>query len=703
MILSCGSERDGKSGAGTSDGGSDASDGTLDTAAPDATPGTGAETDTPPDNGDVTSPWATGPCDAGETGCLDQETTAICANGTFQSGTTCSGDDFCLAGACATALDCQAGTVTGCSSLTDEIVCTADGKAAAPRPCPAEQLCAAGACRAVVCTPDAASCTGFTTFHVCKSDGSGFEDEQACETGTCTGGTCLNQCETQIKFTSHIGCEYWSVDLDNDTTHNPALPFQLTPEMFPHSVVITNPNDGPAKVTVSIAATCENGESCEVGASTCGASETICSADGPAPYDLVLMDAEVPAGDSREFEMPVMSLRGTGIWRRAIRIRSSLPVVAYQFNPFDSENAASNDGSLLLPLNALGKRYFAVSLPSRGEIKDLFGNPWFPGNYGFLTVVAAANGTTTVTVTPTADVMANPAAGVPQDGSTPALLLAGTPYTFTLAQFDVLNLEHNPNTKPLGFGERPLDLTGSLIVADKPVAVFGGHQVAGISDDIKVQFTDEWDTCCTEHLEEQLMPVEAWGTAALAAKSRPRGYEIDQWYVVAGEDNVTVSTTPAIEGLDGNVLAKAGDWLRAQTDESFMVSATGKIQVVQWLVSSGQTQPKTGSTPGTGDPSMMIVPPSSQYRKDYVIRTAGGYSENWTTVIRKKGVEVFLDGSPIPDGNFDAFGDATWEIAYQKVDTGTHRFDADEPFGLMVYGYGTVTAYGYPGGMNLAQ
>ena len=703
----CSSAGGGGNDAASDGAGEGTSDGSVPIGQNDTTPGPGADTDqadTPQGNPDVTAPpdtsggeYVSGACEAGAVGCLDATTVAICANGIYQPGQICSNGGFCIGGVCAVPGPCTPGSLTGCESLGAQLRCNAAGDASVPEYCPGQQLCADGQCRDVACTPGVTACTDFTKFHACKADGSGFEPEQQCEVGTCTGGKCLTLCETNIKFTSNIGCEYWSVDLDNDTIHNPVLPNQLTPEMFPHSVIITNPNDGVASVTFTVAVTCADGSACSPTETTCGGKkETIC-ATGAAEYDLSFPDSKVPAHDSREFKMPVMNLRGSAISPKGIRIRSSLPVIAYQFNPFNSENAASNDGSLLLPRNGLGKHYFAVSLPTRGAI---FG---FPENPGFLTVVSTATGPTSVSVTPTVDVTANPAAGVPQDGTTPAILPAFGTYTFTLKPFEVLNLQSTPTTEIIGFGKVAKDLTGTRIDADQPIAVFGGHQASGITDDIKVQFQDEWDSCCTEHLEEQLMPVETWGKAAFCVKSKPRGYEIDQWFVVSGEDNVQLTTDPPIDGINGKTMAKAGERVRLQTDESFMLTATGKIQVVQFLVAQGMTQPKNSGTFGTGDPSMMIIPPKEQYRDNYVIRTADGYSENWTTVVRPKGLEIKRDGAAIPDSDFDGFGDGSWEYAYVKVDKGTHEFEsATGTFGLMVYGYGGVTAYGYPGGMNLS-
>src|SRR5690606_33273700 len=99
-----------------------------------------------------------------------------------------------------------------------------------------------------------------------KPDGSGWGEESACDAGkTCLGGKCLSLCEADIKYNTNVGCEYWSVDLDNDPVHNPVLPNQPTPEMFPHRVVISNPGNGPPTVTFTVKTTCADGSACSPG------------------------------------------------------------------------------------------------------------------------------------------------------------------------------------------------------------------------------------------------------------------------------------------------------------------------------------------------------------------------------------------------------------------------------------------------------
>ena len=208
------------------------------------------------------------------------------------------------------------------------------------------------------------------------------------------------------------------------------------------------------------------------------------------------------------------------------------------------------------------------------------------------------------------------------------------------------------------------------------------------------------------------MPLEQWGTAVNCVKTKPRGNEPDHWIFVAGEYNVALTTNPPglpVKGvkvngvaksvsLDGYVLAKPGDSIEVETPQSFNLTATGKIQATQIIVSRGVT------STFVGDPSMQIVPSPKHYRADYGILTAQGYTDNYATVVRPVGLAITLDGAPIDTflvGPFTPFGDGTWEYAYVDFKTGSHNFVSTSNFGLQVYGYGNATAYSYPGGMNL--
>ncbi|MSP92871.1 MAG: hypothetical protein EXR79_13875 [Myxococcales bacterium] len=617
------------------------------------------------------TPADTGPagaCTEGEALCHTATVAKVCVNGQFELKAKCPDSQLCVQGTCATPVDCKPGESKGCDGYTTELVCAADGKAIVPKKCKAPQQCAAGTCRDVVCTPGIAECAEQTTFKTCLDDGQGFSQPTKCKPGSvCFGGKCLSQCETNVKVTGNVGCEYWSADLDNYPD-----PFSAKqPDLIPHSIVISNPGQFDATITFELRGHCKGGAQCKPeGKCLQGHCGDEASA---APYKLALPNPVVKAGATVEFKMPVMNCDGSGIWHKGIHVLADQPIVAWQFNPFNGEGAASNDGSLLLPQHVLGKSYFAVTRPSGIAFMG------FKAQHGYFTVIAASKGTTKVTVTPTANVAAVAALGIPA-------LKKGQSWTATLEMGQVLSLESEGELSLQG----PADLTGSFIDADKPIAVFGGHE-----ETLETYEGGPKESCCAEHIEEQLLPLEAWGKDALCVKTKPRGVEKDIWFIMAGESGTTVKTTPSIKDLDGKTFAKPGNWVRIETEQSFMLEATGKVQVVQMIVSQQQTDDFIGDT------TMMVVPPKAEFRDNYQVLTAQGYDKNYGSVVRKLGAKVSLDGNPIAAGEFQPFGDGTWERGYVKFKEGPHAFEGDQPFGLMVYGYGNATAYGYPGGIQL--
>ncbi|MBV9496510.1 MAG: IgGFc-binding protein, partial [Acidobacteria bacterium] len=125
----------------------------------------------------------------------------------------------------------------------------------------------------------------------------------------------------------------------------------------------------------------------------------------------------------------------------------------------------SSDAYLALPVDAIGTDYVLMS--------------WGPGvGYGSELTVVATQNATTVTITPTVS------AGVRN---------AGVPFQLVMQQGQSYLLA------PAG-GDG--DLTGSTIVADKPISVFGGNS-AGQVPTTEVDFA--------EHMVEQMFPVNAWG------------------------------------------------------------------------------------------------------------------------------------------------------------------------------------------------
>lgn len=495
----------------------------------------------------------------------------------------------------------------------------------------ADAACDGADCGTLLCAPGQPACAGERTLGTCNEDGTAVLPGEDCPSGAaCRGGVCRSECLLAGKTPSYIGCEYWSVDLDNypDPFGDPAA--------VPHAVVIGNPSASTAHVQIGT------------------------QANVRLPANML----EVPAGEVRAFTFPRLDVDGTGITNHSFRLQSDWPVVAYQFNPLNNVGVASNDASLLLPAESLGTEYIVMSWPT-SPVPDVF---MVPPQHGYFTVVATRPGRTEVTVVPTANVQAGP--------TLPAMP-AGTPQTFTLQQGDVLNLEADgSNLFELQ------DLTGTTVTASQPVAVFGGHEEAVIGG------------CCADHLEEQLFPVNTWGTRYLAVPVEPRGGSRDLWRVLASEDATEIRTLPPQADADAFVLNR-GEFRDLESAEAFEVVATKPILVSQYLYSQEATED------GIGDPSQILAVPVVQYRDFYPILVPADYLEDWLTVIRPAGVEVRLDGVPIAEGLFHGFGLGTHEFAYVTVHDGPHAVDADEPFGLVAYGYSAAVSYGYPAGLDL--
>jgi hypothetical protein len=645
---------------GDSDAAADDAHGGLPTDALVSSDGT-TSSDTPLGAPDESTPAdAAAGCDDGDRRCGALGEVLLCMDGVWSPREICTTGRVCRDGQCVISSDCTPGDVRGCASETARAVCNAAGTAFSADPCPAGQFCVQGVCGGQLCQAGTTRCRDLDTLVYCSTDGQSWGNPTPCPEGAvCNDGSCVSGCEAEIKLSSYIGCEYWTVDLDNypDPFTRP-MPFEV-----PHSVVISNPSHAPAYITFDT------------------------KEGGPITF----ADPWVQPNQARAFEMPRQDVDGSGITWKSIRIRSSMPINAYQFNPFNNAQVFSNDGSLLLPANTLGRRYIAASYPSGVPI-SLPGVMESPAQSGYVTIVATDGGTTRVTVRVTGDVVAGP--------DVPALT-AGQEHTFELEQYQVLNLQAAPAVIQLW---PPLakvhDLTGTLIESTKPVAVFGGHEEAVIAwkDNTGTGSgagnPDEGSgSCCADHLEEQLLPVQVWTNDVLCAKAPPRGGEADIWRVFSGADGNRITTAPSIPGLDGQTLAY-GQWVEVKSHGSFEVHGTGPVMAVQYTVSQEQTDQFVG------DPAMIMAVPVGQYREDYRVLVPDGYSTDWVTVIRPAGEQIVVDGLPTAV-TFQPFGSGQWEVGWVQLEPGVHHLSAGRAFGLIAFGWDNAVSYGYPAGLNL--
>jgi len=261
------------------------------------------------------------------------------------------------------------------------------------------------------------------------------------------------------------------------------------------------------------------------------------------------------------------------------------------------------------------------------------------------------------------------------------------------------------------YGTLPDDASsGVWFSADQPVAMFSGSSVTFIGD-----------VCCSDSLQEQLVPLDAWGTSYVAARHPHRlpaanpEPEAVYWKVVAAEPDTTIAFTPPIPGIGDEInLAALGDVLDFTSTESFVATSDQRFMLVQFMASASTiTLPDPYASFG-GDPFMAQTPAIDQWLEELPFLTDDSYAYDFVTIAREAGTTVELDClGVVSDDHFVAIPGTPYEVGQVFLDDpdtggegdcvdGQQFLRADRPVGILVGGYDSWASYGYPGGMGIA-
>lgn len=493
-------------------------------------------------------------------------------------------------------------------------------------------------------------------------------------------------CAAAAALATSVGCEFFTADLDQHEQYTGSGTLFKTADPLTYAVVVSNPQvSTPANVHV------EDMRGDGGALRTVPGTEIALEAGGLHVYALTC-ETGCPETTSH--------VEGTGLLpKSAFKVVSDVPVLAYQWNTYGT-GIETTDATLLLPVTTLDSTYIGAVWPYTSEAD---GHAEY--TRGYLTVVATQDDTV-VTFTPTSAIEAGE--------SVPALLPGVESEPFVLDAFDVIQIQ--PST-PLA------DITGTLISASAPVAVFGGHECAFVPD-------GEYGSC--DHVEEQLLPTSAWGTEAVLARYPARRARTDSsdpaiWRVVAGADDMTVFFDPPVDGLGESYRFTArGDLLQFESPTHHYVrgeldtsTAGGETEApfMAYQMMTGRCYPgKTcsGSTTSYewGDPMMLLVPPAGQYLDRYVFNTDNQFDFDYdqAVVIRSRGTTVEIECiGPLSDDDFQRVGSSRYEVGHFSLDDpdgsgcvdGTHRLTSSQPVGLLVVGYDMANSYGYLGGVGV--
>jgi len=524
-----------------------------------------------------------------------------------------------------------------------------------------------------------------------RGDGSGGGD------ATTTNKT---PCEAALDHPSNVGCDFWAADLDNEAfSLAGGIGNNAAAQQF--AIVAANDNDDAVTITVTKNAA-------RVGDPV--VEQVVATATVPphAATRVDLPQREVDGAMGQNGSYVENSGSGTFVSPHAYHVVASEPVVVYQFNPI--VQAFSNDASTLIPIQALGNYYVVIGWNTANPC-GLAGMAIdsIP-DHTFVTIIPTVDNTT-VTVTTTHPI----AASGGDSGLAIAQTAKGGTVTMSLSRYTVANLEsYQPTdasvTDCINAGDG--DFTGTEVRANQPIVVFtGGERGIGFGGADNVVYPPDWDPmtdniCCTDHLEEQLLPVTALGKDFALARSPIRSTDPTGW---KEPDLVRVLATVDGTHVTTNAPAPYDHFTLNAREQKTFASTTGlaitsdqAIEVATYLVS--QQFVKHG---WTGDPSQLLVTPAEQFRKDYVFLVPPSWSANFAVFAVPTTAAVTFDGMPlaaIAGCSIAPIGSVAG-TAYEQVTCpateGQHVAAADQAFGIAVYGWHDVGSYAFVGGSDV--
>ena len=370
------------------------------------------------------------------------------------------------------------------------------------------------------------------------------------------------------------------------------------------------------------------------------------------------------------------TVRHKGVWVRATDASNELTVHGM------NNASVTADGFVALPCydyKIQNYTYYAVSTHFNRSLEETISQ--------VLLVGCEDDTELTITTTQTIEIPSDLVRG----SNSPLNLSSGGSYTVTLNRLQTF-LFHST-----------LDLTGSKVTSNKPIAFFSGHECADVPVGV----------AACDHLVEQLPPTITWGRQFLVVSSLGKTAG-EQYKLITSTTTTRVvcycytSTGGSVSQTFLTTLSGSGRSYEFHIAQNMFCSiqASSPILLVQFAIGAAH-EPSNN-----GDPFMMMIPPVEQYRNNYTFVTQSGFQNAITVTVAS---DFWDTGNVILNGN--SLSSATWTRIYCSTQTvcgyGTrvtlsvgrnfiyHR-DPTAKLGTFVYGFLRVVSYGYPAGMQLA-
>ncbi len=492
----------------------------------------------------------------------------------------------------------------------------------------------------------------------------------------CKEGQCVEPCEAAAANQGNIGCEF--------TIATPHFYVGIKPPCF--SVFLANAWPKDATITIE-----RGGQSFDAAAfgriaqSNPDAStwQSIPATGLPPDEVAVLFLSHDPASKNGTPLVcpiqPAISVSGgTAVTQSAVgqawRIRTSIPVSAYDILPYGGASSYLPSAELLMPTSAWGTNYMAV-LP-----KDSAGPPWAQ--------LVARDNNTAVQVLPNVPL---PAAGSVPPGQ------VNTQLNFTLQAGEYVQWQL----------PKSVDMTGTVIQADKPVAFTGGNAYICYNS-----ATSSGGGCDSAH--QQIPPVAALGYEYVAPPYANRGSapESIPYRIVGAVDGTTLTYDPPLASAPA--FLSAGQVYDFEAVGAFTLSSQDKDHPFYLAqIMSGCNTPGAN---GLGDEEFVNILPPAQFLKKYVFFTDPTYPNTNLAVVRKKAEDGFKDVTikcaGVLSGWTPVGTGGTYEITHIDLmksgqgvggcSNGPQQASSEGSFGLMVWGLDNYSSYAYPAGGSVA-
>ena len=481
---------------------------------------------------------------------------------------------------------------------------------------------------------------------------------ETCETIGESGAKCVNPCVDTLGQDTSNGCDFYSVEMDTtDEVKGVCFAVFIVNQWKTGEPARLEVTRGGQTLPIAPFARIPTGKGTAityapfdpiVGLPKDQIAILFLSRDPAAENDPNLTNprrlAGCPAGVTPAF-VGDASQHGTGRGT-AFRIKSNVPVVAYQMLPYGAGRARVTGASLLLPTNVWDTNYVAANAYRAPTM-------FMENRAGPTMVVIGKEDGTRVTIKPTTSILAGGGLqGTPTN----------VPVTYTVNAGEYLQFT------------QPIELTGSAIQSDRPVAVIGGSTLV----DIPV------DKFRADGAHQMLPPVGALGNEYLAVRyrnRRNRGEESVPWRVVGVVDGTQLTYDPPQPGAPTTVNARQLREFNATGP--FVVrgqDANHPFYFAQYMTGGQITSNASDLINGEGDPEFVNVITPPQYLSRYTFFTDPTYPETNLVVTRVLDAttgtfpEVTLDCAGLLTG-WQAIG-ASGKYQFTRVDLQTGDFQA---------------------------